>query len=77
MRSRGLQALRGLPLNLGGEIVYAHNSLLDKLAKETWEPEDRPWKVRLYGGKTPDAKMVGWIYQSQATIAELPVLGAA
>lgn len=77
VRAHGLQALRGVPLDLGGDVVYVSNKLLDKLALEEWGPNDRPWRERLYGGSTPDAKMVVWIYQSQANILTPPSSGAA
>jgi hypothetical protein len=63
IKKHGLEFLRGKAIQCGSEIRYIHNKCLDDDI-ELWEdePENAHLIKRVYGGVTPDAKMVGWIY---------------
>lgn len=70
----GIEAVRGVPLQetvgdtAAGPVFYVSNQLIDKILAEAAQDEDLKgntrgyWRERLYGGATPDAEMVNWIY---------------
>jgi hypothetical protein len=65
IKKYGLEFLRGKAIQCGNEIRYIHNKCLDDDIK-LWEdePENAHLIKRFYGGATPDARMVEWIYSS-------------
>jgi hypothetical protein len=68
----GLEALRGVPLDVGtGETVYVSNSCLDgDIATWADEPSEAFRITRFYGGDSPDASMVHWISVGTTRIAQ-------
>lgn len=71
----GLEALRGVPIDDGtGEVVYIHDRCIDgDLATWADAPSEAFRITRFYGGESPQAAMVRWIYVGGARIAEAPV----
>lgn len=67
----GLQALRGVPLNVGtGAPVFISDRCLDgDIATWSDDPSEAFRISRFYGGDSPDAQMVDWIYVGTARIA--------
>lgn len=70
----GLEALRGVKINTSdGKTLYIHNKCLDSdiaLWRDETKENIAKYVRRFYGGITPDAKMVFWIYPS-CMIAEV------
>lgn len=62
----GLEYLRGKPILDGSTVVFINNDSLDRDI-ELWadEPHNQHLSKRFYGGDSPDAEMVRWIYSSQ------------
>lgn len=73
----GLEALRGRPVEDGNRTVFiSHKSLDDDIELWSDEPENAYRTQRFYGGDTPDADMVTWIYTSaKVTVQAKPVSG--
>lgn len=67
----GLAALRGVPIDVGtGTPVYISDRCLDSdIAVYEDEPHEAFRISRFYGGDTPDAEMVDWIYVGSARVA--------
>lgn len=66
----GFEALRGEKILLcGSKIVYVHENWFtpDKI-NDFKDYEKQPYKFRLYGGNTPNAELVEWIYSSDLVI---------
>ena len=62
---RGLEAVRGLPIQDGADVLYVRNALIDRLLLQYAEDglsSRAAWQERLDGGTAPDAEMVRWIH---------------
>lgn len=63
----GIEVLRDLPLRESGvgDVVYVSKSLINKITADYAEDGTdtrEAWRERLYGGATPNAELVRWIY---------------
>lgn len=65
----GFKELKGKKILSGGKIVYIHEKWFapDKV-NDFKDYKKQPYKFRLYGGNTPDADLVDWVYSSDLVI---------
>lgn len=65
----GFEELKGKKILSGGKIVYIHEKWFapDKV-NDFKDYKKQPYKFRLYGGNTPNADLVDWIYSSDLVI---------
>lgn len=66
----GFSALKGVKiLSFGNKIVYIHNNFFTpERIKEFKGYKKQPYRFRVYGGDTPDAELVNWIFSSDIVI---------
>lgn len=67
----GIEALRGMALQDGrGKPMYVSDSLIDKEARDWADSPTEMFRIaRLYGGDSPQADMVDWIYTGTTVLA--------
>lgn len=58
----GIRALDGVPLLHGDRVVYVHRNCIERDSELYADDPGQAWRCRVYGGTTPDADMVNWIY---------------
>lgn len=65
----GFKELKGKKILSGGKIVYIHEKWFapDKV-NDFKDYKKQPYKFRLYGGNTPNADLVDWVYSSDLVI---------
>lgn len=65
----GFEELKGKKILSEGKIVYIHEKWFapDKV-NDFKDYKKQPYKFRLYGGNTPNADLVNWIYSSDLVI---------